>query len=584
MATERIIGIDFGTSTTVVRVKTYIDGQPECSAVFAEPVKFDAQDTLPTLLYWDSAYEEYLVGYEAENMFDSGQGELFHNIKLELRSADPAARTRAEELTARFFGYIYSVYADQWEHFMPCDTETTYVSYPAAWPRELADAMVRIAEAAGFKNVHGLDEPSAAIRTVLVQKESDLQMRGEMYVLMVDMGAGTTDLALCRYSCGKNAEIISTWPRAGQDALFGGREIDEALWEYVKAYLADCGISGIEDERTYLPKSKAWKEANVSRLLKKDRPVTTCGFCHPLLAYLCSQPKPFPALDRAVFEQLLESYLRGFPALVNGLLENTPGVAPEDIDLVILTGGHSQWYFADEILSGQLTRFGAVNLPKIQQDPEGRIIRLSRPQETVALGLVYQGIEMPEPEVEPEPQLEVGEDESEWELEHYKDGLFFYKKGDMNKYCVMNVLWAGKIWYAQRYGDFAYAVIKPVDSTKYTISRFNLKIRENGGMERSEPLIIVDYFIHWVKATRTGIYYAGSHKVMKMDFEGRNRRILNDAGSRENGYDSISRCDDQYLYFSTFGIKNGLFTGSSIIAGDERKYRLNLDTDKVEQI
>jgi hypothetical protein len=63
----------------------------------------------------------------------------------------------------------------------------------------------------------------------------------------------------------------------------------------------------------------------------------------------------------------------------------------ENLDYVVLTGGHCQWYFTNEILDGSLTKFGRVDLPKIQCD-KTRIIKLSLPQETVALGLVYQKI------------------------------------------------------------------------------------------------------------------------------------------------------------------------------------------------
>lgn len=66
-------------------------------------------------------------------------------------------------------------------------------------------------------------------------------------------------------------------------------------------------------------------------------------------------------------------------------------MAGDRVDLVILTGGHSQWYFVRDILTGRLSRIGDVGLDNIQDNPE-RIISISLPQETVALGLAYQGL------------------------------------------------------------------------------------------------------------------------------------------------------------------------------------------------
>ena len=407
MSTERIIGIDLGTSTSVLRVKTYIDGIPEASPVSVESVKFNGQDTLPTLAFYDKNHEEYLMGDQAEREMENDDGELFRNFKLDLLSTDPNIRQKAEDLIRRFFEYMYEAYSYDQENFTLCDKETTYVSYPAKWPPELADAMLKIASEAGFKNVQGMDEPSAAIQTVLVQKNAELQRfgGGALNVLMIDMGAGTTDLALCRHTPGKKkADILSIWPTSEGHALFGGREIDDALWGYVKAYIDDCGVQNPHIESQLNPKTKSWKENTVSTALKKNRVVTDCNFVNILFTY--AQKKQFPAIDREVFEEKLEPYLKKFPELINGLLLNLGGISPEDMDLVILTGGHSQWYFVDEILSGKLTKFGAVNLPKIRQEPE-RIIRFARPQETVALGLAYQGINtQPIPEQKKGPAAE----------------------------------------------------------------------------------------------------------------------------------------------------------------------------------
>ena len=92
-------------------------------------------------------------------------------------------------------------------------------------------------------------------------------------------------------------------------------------------------------------------------------------------------------LTRSVFEENAAEYLKKFPELVNGCV-NAAGAAARDIELVLLTGGHSQWYFVKEMLTGRMPEICGELLPKIAENPE-RVIPVTRPQETVALGLVY---------------------------------------------------------------------------------------------------------------------------------------------------------------------------------------------------
>lgn len=94
-------------------------------------------------------------------------------------------------------------------------------------------------------------------------------------------------------------------------------------------------------------------------------------------------------LDRRRFEQELDDYLAAFPRLLNELIEHAVSERSVenggDVDLVILTGGHSQWYFVKEALVG-------TNSPlnKIQEEPY-RVVRGPHPQETVARGLAMAG-------------------------------------------------------------------------------------------------------------------------------------------------------------------------------------------------
>lgn len=411
MPVERIIGIDFGTSTSVVKIKTYKDNEPIDAREIADYIRFDNKDTLPTLVY-ETTDGRYLVGYEAENA--AVKGVLHQNFKLDLISTDPSVREEAKQYTEIFLKYLFDKYNEQKNYFSACDMETTYISYPAKWSEELREIMVKLVQKVGFKNVEGLDEPTAAIHTVMVQERGKLSLNddGSANILMVDMGAGTTDLVLSRYTPNSEQQIsiINVWPKADSACLFGGREIDEVLCEYVKAYLVNCGVPNTRNfKEKYMDKCKTWKENNISPVFKdRNGVIRYCGFVDTLTAML-NVDIEFPPLSRDSFEDMLKDYISQFPRMINDCLDDA-GFSRYDLDYVILTGGHSQWYFTNEMLEGSLLKFGRVELPKIQKDKK-RVIKLSRPQETVALGLVYQRIAVnpvPEPTILTEDEVFCG--------------------------------------------------------------------------------------------------------------------------------------------------------------------------------
>lgn len=406
MAIERIIGIDFGTSTSVIKVKTYKNGKSMDAGEMADFVRFENRNTLPTLIY-RTEQDEYLIGYDAES--PAVKGIRYQNFKLDLIHQDADIRQQALSLIKIFFQFMYKAYEEQKTIFPICDLETTYVSYPAKWPDDLCQTMMSIAAEAGFQNVHGMDEPTAAIHAVLIQKGDSLKEQNlikdgtPVNILMVDMGAGTTDLVLCKYTPGSQEEIefLNTWPKAGSQSLFGGREIDTALCTYVKNYLTECGIPNLNNfDQNYMSSCKVWKEANVSPVLRDNGLIKYCGFADAILN-MFNIDSQFPVMDRTCFEALLADYLTQLPALANDCVADTAEIDPENIDLVILTGGHSQWYFVNEMFAGAVKNFGTVDFPQIKSEPQ-RIVKLPCPQETVALGLVYKK-PAAEPRIEVEP-------------------------------------------------------------------------------------------------------------------------------------------------------------------------------------
>ncbi len=410
MPAERIIAVDFGTSTSVIRVKRYLNGQPVGDRLVTAPVTFNMGATMvPTLVQkMKSTGESVYFGHEAE--IPHKNTETFRNFKVDIENPDPALREQARALTAEFFGFLAKTYRTQSEggHLGENDDRVrTIVSYPVKWSEDTKAFMLETARNAGFPNVEGQDEAQAAIQAVTIQSEKHLLDKGyftsgtPVNILLIDMGAGTTDLVFCRHTPGESAktEILTTWPREG-GTLFGGQEVDELLKDFICAAVPVNGIA-IVRQRIGTDKFKAWKENVVSPALARGESVDYFSTLDDLLDLLNINVQYL--VDRPSLESFMSDYLRQLPELVNGCLREA-GVRGDDVDLVILTGGHSQWYFGRDILSGTLERFGDVGLKKIQADP-GRIISIALPQETVALGLAYSSLKIsPKPALKPTPK------------------------------------------------------------------------------------------------------------------------------------------------------------------------------------
>lgn len=442
----RIIGIDFGTSTSVVCVKRYKDGEPVGDAFLSSSVTFGngQGDTRAFTLLRRNGDGTYTCGREAGD--EAPGSEVFREFKMDLESPDDAKRAQARALTEEFFKYLYRWYDHQRSDMGDAeDREKTVVSFPAKWSEETRSFMAEAAQKAGFPDVSVMDEPSAALYATLTRKMNDVSANGFLrteepgYMLLIDMGAGTTDLAVCRYTVTagdgdviraeqiKN-ELIATWPESADAPTFGGREVDRLLEDYLTDYMISCGLTG-EMARQLVCRAgavKVWKEETVSARLNDGSVVDSCGFLSGYMMLL-PQRQPFPAIDRGKLEGLLGEKLEEFKALVTGCLDKVcalePAIGEQGVDLVVLTGGHSAWYFTEALLNGTMPGVTHPALRRVQAQ-KARVMRLSNPQETVALGLVYSLLPMrltkeeepqskeapmPEEELQPKENRPVGE-------------------------------------------------------------------------------------------------------------------------------------------------------------------------------
>ncbi len=408
----RIIGIDFGTSSTYMNIKRYSLDSSDTDSFNYIPVSFDHGESKGSLVTVIRENDDGSLDF-GRTANEETEGSIVHrNFKMNLESPDRELREHAKMLTKRLFEYLYQNYQQQVSHLGNEDDEVqTIVSYPVKWQENTARFMVEVAVEAGFENVRGMDEATAAISTVVSRNFDKMTASGIFsadkpgYLMLVDMGAGTTDLALCKYyydikgsqvvsADAIKLEVVTNWPLSEDDPTFGGREIDAVLTEYIKQYLTEA----LPDELKQMAGAiasmdnniKLWKENNVSFYLNKNKTVQSCGF---IRAYLTPGSKRFPEIDRSRFEELIAEQLEDYSYLLLGCLENACKADPDfrrsGLDMVILAGGHSSWYFAGDMISGKMKNSpDHPALAKIRENPE-RLIKLPNPQSTVALGLVY---------------------------------------------------------------------------------------------------------------------------------------------------------------------------------------------------
>lgn len=402
MAT-RCIGIDFGTSSTVMYIKDFRDDGTDSQP---QPVLVNGNPVIPSVAFVINndfeCSENFIFGQDAEMC--QIEGKIYRNFKLDLISADTEIVKRAKQLVSEFFKWLKVCYNDQILYMGIVENEKTFVSFPVKWPENLREYMKRAAVEAGFQNVYGMDEASAAIQSLLYSSHETLQRYGilkknqQLKVMLLDMGAGTSDLVFGIYDTSKKElKVIDTYPSAADDVYYGGKEFDEALCDFIGDYLHNNGIGydGAADRDRMLCDCKSWKENTLSPCLRKKQQITKIPpFIMMLTTHLGSSRTPFPVIDRQFFEKRFADNINIFAELINDALDRAEVHEPaidfrKDADVIILTGGHSQWYFVNEMLSGKMITSSRKDIlfSKIKENPE-KLLQLPRPSETVAFGLV----------------------------------------------------------------------------------------------------------------------------------------------------------------------------------------------------
>jgi hypothetical protein len=382
MSTVYAIGIDFGTNNSCVTYASYYEdarGRLQPDPIHRpDVITFQLRDTIPTVVFRPHGEgQKCLYGELAEEKAIFFPDMTFSGFKLALGQPDEVGQ-QAFGLSREFFRYLRSRVAD----FVPFDGAgncrvETIVGHPVQWSTDQREETRRAAEEAGFPNVVLEDESLAALYACLCEDRGSFEPEPGSQILMIDMGGGTTDFAFLQLPATPGQRPISTpvdaadvvAPWGGGQTTYGGRDLDDLILAHF---------------------SRQWDEKTVARqrsqLMRDVRRLKEAFSTHvregedgyETMWVVGGQPLRV-ALTRGEFESFAGEYIGHFEALVRGALAMAE-LAPAQIAAVILTGGHSRWYFVDETL--------CRIFPHISRELF-TLVRHSRPEQVVARGLAY---------------------------------------------------------------------------------------------------------------------------------------------------------------------------------------------------
>ncbi|MEX3953043.1 Hsp70 family protein [Paraburkholderia sp. EG287B] len=220
---KNYIGIDLGTTNSAICA---YDG--ESLRLFKSP---DQNDVTPSAIFIDKRNNKYVGkrGYDNAARNPENAATLFKRLmgtSTPVRLPGVDLTMTPEECSAEILRVLFGYLPEEIRN----DPETgTVITVPAAFNQMQKDATMAAAEMAGLGKVALMQEPVAAVMSVMRHR------KGDGMFLVYDLGGGTLDIAIAESISGR-VSLLSH----GGIAMCGGRDFDRLLLDnIVKPWLLE---------------------------------------------------------------------------------------------------------------------------------------------------------------------------------------------------------------------------------------------------------------------------------------------------------------------------------------------------------
>ncbi len=371
----RIVGIDLGTTNSVLAVLEA--GRPVVVA------NAEGQRTTPSVVGF-SRDQELLVGQAARRQLVLNPRNTFANLKRligrlwqdldeasqavpytirandldQVRVLCPATEREyaPEELVASLLRKL----VDDAAVYLGEPVEAAVITVPAYFDDAQRQATRDAGRLAGLRVERILNEPTAAALAY------GLDRQRSQLVLVFDLGGGTFDVSILRIASG----VFDVKATSG-DTQLGGNDFDQRIVDWLAEGFQQTHGLDLRRDRQALQRlldaaEKAKQELSGTQQTLISLPFIATGAAGPLHLET--------SLDRSTFEGLCPDLLDRLLRPVQAALRDA-GLAPEDIDEVVMVGGSSRMPMVQQLVRTLVPR-----------DPCQSV----NPDEVVAIGAAVQ--------------------------------------------------------------------------------------------------------------------------------------------------------------------------------------------------
>ena len=352
MSSEKIIGIDLGTTNSCVAVME--GGQPTV-ITNTEGIR-----TTPSVVAFTKNGER-LIGEPAKRQAVTNADNTISSIKRKMGSDEKVTIDGKKYSPQEISAMILQKLKGDAESYLGEKVTKAVITVPAYFNDAQRQATKDAGKIAGLEVERIINEPTAAALAYGLDNEK------EQKIMVYDLGGGTFDVSIIDIGDGV-IEVLST---AGNNRL-GGDDFDQKVTDYMLAdFKAKEGVDLSGDKMALQRLKEAAEKAK-----KELSTATTTNINLPFITATNEGPKHFDmTLTRAKFDELTADLVEMTAEPVKRALSDA-GITASDLGKVLLVGGS--------------TRIPAVQ-EKVKMLTGQEPSKTLNPDECVAIGASIQG-------------------------------------------------------------------------------------------------------------------------------------------------------------------------------------------------